>query len=197
MDSGALKPPDAAGSRQRTMRWRDPREALAVAAERRLSGLDFLRAMAAGEVPRPPIGVLLDFTLDEIEPGRVVFGLQPAEFHYNPNGVVHGGVAAALLDTVTGCAVTTLLPFGVTCATLELKVNYIRSLTVASPRLRAEGTVLHRGRRSALAEGKLLLPDDKLAAHATATLMIFSPEERHRGERETSPPEEDPAERSR
>jgi uncharacterized protein (TIGR00369 family) len=113
----------------------------------------------------------------------VVFGLQPGEHHYNPNGVVHGGVAAMLLDTVTGCAVISRLPFGVTCATLELKVNYIRSLSARSPRVTAEGTVLHLGRRSALAEGRLMLPDGRLAAHATSTLMIFPPEEVHRGDR--------------
>ncbi|HLF56908.1 MAG TPA: PaaI family thioesterase [Thermoanaerobaculia bacterium] len=168
---------------ERSVRWIDPRAARATVAGRRLSGLEFLRAMAAGEIPPPPLGVLLGFELDEVEPGRVVFGLQPGEHHYNPNGVVHGGVAATLLDTVTGCAVMTLLPYGETCATLELKVNYIRSLSAGSPRLRCEGTVLHRGRRSAVAEGKLLLPDDKLVAHATATLMLFPPEELHSGDR--------------
>jgi uncharacterized protein (TIGR00369 family) len=164
---------------ERQVRWSDPAEAIERAVAGELSGLEFLRGMRDGEIPYPPFGVLLGFEIDEVEPGRVVFGLQPGEHHYNPNRVVHGGVAAALLDTVTGCAVTTLLPFGATCATLELKANYIRSLTADSPRVRAVGTVLHLGRRSALAEGKLLLPDDKLVAHATATLMIFAPEERH------------------
>jgi len=164
---------------ERHVVWNDPREVIAAVAARRLSGLEFLRAMRDGEIPPPPFGVLLGFAVDEAEPGRVVFGLQPGEHHDNPNGVMHGGVAAALLDTVTGCAVTTLLPFGVTCATLELKVNYIRSLSPQSPRVRAIGTVLHLGRRSAVAEGKLLLPNDHLAAHATATLMVFPPEELH------------------
>jgi len=167
----------------RTVRWADPREILRLAVERRLSGLEFLRAMRDGEIPAPPVGALLGFEIDEVEEGRVVFGLQPGEHHYNPNGVVHGGVAAMLLDTVTGCAVMTRLPFGMTCATLELKVNYIRSLSARSPRVTAEGTVLHLGRRSAVAEGKLLLPDGRLAAHATSTLMVFPPEEVHRGDR--------------
>lgn len=152
---------------------------VAAVAARRLSGLEFLRALRDGEISGPPFGALLGFTVDEVEPGRVVFGLQPGVHHDNPNGVMHGGVAAALLDTVTGCAVTSLLPFGVTCATLEIKVNYIRSLSPRSPRVRAIGTVLHLGRRSAVAEGKLLLPNDHLCAHATATLMIFPPEELH------------------
>lgn len=173
-------------SHERSVRWRDPREAIAAAIAGRLSGLDFLAGMMRGEVPYPPLGVLLGFEIDVVEPGRVVFGLQPGEHHYNPNGVVHGGVAAALLDTVTGCAVTTLLPYGTTCATLELKVNYIRSLSASSPRLTCEGTVIHLGKRSAVAEGKLLLPGGKLAAHATSTLMIFPPEEVHTGDRSGS-----------
>lgn len=167
----------------RTVHWADPREILRLAGERRLSGLEFLKAMRDGEIPAPPVGALLGFEIDEVDSGRVVFGLQPGEHHYNPNGVVHGGVAAMLLDTVTGCAVMTRLPFGMTCATLELKVNYIRSLSARSPRVTAEGTVLHLGRRSAVAEGRLLLPDGRLAAHATSTLMVFPPEEVHRGDR--------------
>lgn len=167
---------------ERTVRWADPREAVRRAIEGRLSGLEFLRAMRDGAIPSPPVGVLLGFEIDVVEPGRVVFGLQPAEHHYNTNGVVHGGVAAALLDTVTGCAVMTELPFGTNCATLELKVNYIRSLGAGSPRLSCIGTVIHLGRRSAVAEGRLELPDGRLAAHATSTLMIFAPEEAH-GER--------------
>lgn len=169
---------------ERHVSWTDPREAVRLALERRMSGFDFMTAMMRGDVPYPPFGVLLGFEIDAVERGRIVFGLQPAEHHFNPNGVVHGGVAAALLDTVTGCAVMTELPFGSTCATLEIKVNYIRSLDADSPRLTCEGTVLHLGRRSAVAEGKLLLPDGRMAAHATATLMVFTPEEEQHGRRD-------------
>ncbi len=171
------------GPRSRSVTWADPRELIRATVEGELSGLEFLRGMIAGRIPPPPIGVLLGFEILEADAGRVLFALQPAEHHYNPNGVVHGGVAAMLLDTVTGCAVTSMLPYGVTCATLELKVNYIRSLSERSPRVEAIGTVLHLGRRSAVAEGKLLLPDGKLAAHATSTLMVFPPDEVHTGDR--------------
>jgi uncharacterized protein (TIGR00369 family) len=167
----------------RSVTWADPALAMRLALERNLGGFEFLDAMRRGEIPPPPVGVLLGFEIDVVERGRVVFGIQPGEHHYNPNGVVHGGVAAALLDTVTGCAVMSLLPAGMTCATVELKLNYIRSLTASSPRLACVGTVLHLGRRSALAEGKLELPDGRLAAHATATMMIFPPDELHSGTR--------------
>ncbi len=165
--------------RERLTRWHDPARIREVVVERRLSGMEMLAAMAAGEIPPPPVGLLLGFALEEVEPGRVVFGFAPQEFHDNINGVVHGGVAAAILDTATGCAVISRLPFGVNCATLDLKVNYLRSLAADAPKLSAVGTVIHLGRRSALAEGRLLTSEGKLVAHATATLMIFPPEEPH------------------
>ncbi len=169
--------------RERRITWQDPTLALRYAVDHRLSGLEFLRAIQAGKIAPPPVFSLLGFGLDRVEAGRVVFRLDPEEFHDNPNGVMHGGVAAALLDTAAGCAVTSLLPFGITCATLEIKVNYLRSVAAGAPRLSALGTVLHLGRRSALAEAKLITADEKLAAHATSTLMVFPPEEVHRGPR--------------
>lgn len=171
--------------RERTVRWHDPAEIRRFGAGR--SGIDFLRGMRDGEIPPPPIALLLGMEVESVEPGRVGFALQPAEFHFNPNGVVHGGVAAILCDTACGCAVTTALPPGGTCATLEIKVNYIRPIGDGAPRLRCEATALHIGRRSAVAEARLIDPDGKLYAHATSTLMVFPPEEPHRGDRGRDP----------
>lgn len=163
--------------RERTFSWHDPAEIRALA--RGKSGLEFLRAMLAGEIPAPPVAALVGMEVEAIEPGRVVFAFQPAEFHLNPNGVLHGGIAALVCDTACGCAVTTELPPGGTCATLEIKVNYIRPVGVGASRLACTGTVLHLGRRSALAEAKLLDTAGKLVAHATSTLMIFPSEDPH------------------
>src|SRR5215213_5582041 len=98
----------APAERTRTIEWSDPM----IGARRgmRMSGLEYMRAMIAGELPRPPISWTLGFTLSEVEEGRAVFTMEPAEFHYNPIGLVHGGVAATLLDSAMGCAVHTLLP---------------------------------------------------------------------------------------
>jgi len=162
--------------RERVVRWEDPRTTLEALADRGLSGLDFLRALRDGELPPPPFGQLLGFTIDEVDPGRVVFSVVPGEHLLNPNAVLHGGVAASMIDTVTGCAVTSQLPTGSTCATLQLAVNFVRSLDAASPAVRCEGRVLHLGRRSAVAEGRMTLPDGRLVAHGTATLQILGPE---------------------
>jgi uncharacterized protein (TIGR00369 family) len=70
-----------------------------------MTGLEFLRAMAAGELPGAPIAELLGFAPVEAEEGRVVFAAVPEHAHCNPIGIVHGGLAAALLDSAMGCAV--------------------------------------------------------------------------------------------
>ncbi|MDQ1347376.1 MAG: hypothetical protein QG573_746 [Acidobacteriota bacterium] len=163
--------------RQRTFSWHDPAEIRARAQGK--SGLEFLRAMLAGEIPPPPVAELVGVHLELVEPGRVVFVLAPAEFHLNPNSVLHGGIAALVCDTACGCAVISELPPGETCATLEIKVNYLRPVGVATARLECIGTVLHLGRRSALAEARLVDPRGKLVAHATSTLMLFPPEDPH------------------
>ncbi len=159
------------GARTRTVSWEDPR-ALAEAA-RGLSGLEYLRKIASGELPRPPFGALLDFGLSELEEGRAVFTVEPAEYHYNPIGVVHGGLAATLLDSAMGCAVHSTLPAGVGYTTLEIKVNYVRALTAETGEVRCEARAIHIGGRTATAEGRVVDADGKLYAHGTTTCLIF------------------------
>jgi uncharacterized protein (TIGR00369 family) len=157
--------------RTRIVTWEDP---LATAhAGAALSGIEFLRAVARGEIPAPPIALLLGFTLDEVEEGRVVFTAEPGEHHYNPIGVVHGGLAATLLDSAMGCAVHSRLPRGRGYTTLEIKVNYVRAIKRDSGRLRAEGQVVHVGGRVATAEGRLVDAGGELYAHATTTCMLL------------------------
>src|SRR4249919_1323302 len=104
-----------------TISWQDPTELAARA--RSGSGLDFLRAIASGDLPRAPIQDLLGFDLIEVDEGRVVFAAEPGEQHYNPIGVVHGGLAATLLDSAMGAAVHSTLPEGSAYITLEVKFN--------------------------------------------------------------------------
>jgi uncharacterized protein (TIGR00369 family) len=159
--------------RTRTHTWQDP---LASAqAARGLSGLDFLRKIIAGELPAPPIAHTLDYALLEVEEGRAVFGIRPAEIHYNPIGMVHGGIPCTLLDSAMGCAVHSTLPAGVGYTTLELKVNIVKAIGKDTGLLRAEGTLVHAGRSTAVAEGRLVDASGKLYAHATTTCMILRP----------------------
>ena len=162
--------------RTRTVTWQDP--ALGVAAGTTLTGLEYLRAMARGEAPQPPLALMLGFTLDEIEEGSVIMSVVPAEFHYNPMGVVHGGLAATLFDSSLGCAVQSMLAPAYAAPTLQLQINYIRPITIATGKLKCSGNVIHMGKRSATAEGKLTDSTGKLYAHATGTFVIAGPEER-------------------
>lgn len=94
-------------------------------------------------------------------------------YHYNPIGVVHGGVAATLLDSAMGCAVHSTLPAGAGYTTLEIIVNYLRPLTVATGPVRCEAKVIHLGGRTATAEGRIEDDRGRLYAHGTTTCMIF------------------------
>ncbi len=138
-----------------------------------LSGLEVLNAIFAGELPPPPIGETLDFLPIRMAPGEAVFQGRPQRRHYNPLGTVHGGWFATLLDSAVGCAIHTTLPAGRGYTTLELKVNLVRALTDAVPLVRAEGKVIHAGRQTGTAEGRIVGPDGKLYAHATTTCLIF------------------------
>jgi uncharacterized protein (TIGR00369 family) len=157
--------------RTRTYEWEDPE--LTAAAVGRVSGLEFLRDLAAGRLPAPPVSATLDMALEEVEFGRAVFSLLPGEEHYNPIGSVHGGVFATLLDSAAGCAVQSTLPTGMAYTSLDLNVKFLRRITVDTGRVRAVGTVLNGGRRTALAEAKLIDDQDRLLAHATSSCLLF------------------------
>ncbi len=156
--------------RRRTVSWSDP--AAAAAAVRQLSGRDALEALRSGAIPPPPAVVLLGIEIGAIGDGQVEMMLEPGEVHYNTIGTLHGGVLTALLDSVMGCAVHSMLAQGVAYTTLELHVNFVRPVTVQTGRLRAVGHVLHLGTRSATAEGKLYDAGHKLYAHATTTCLV-------------------------
>ncbi|MFD4592751.1 PaaI family thioesterase [Streptomyces rubiginosohelvolus] len=157
--------------RSRTYEWEDP-EVSAVRVGR-VSGLDFLREMATGSIPGPPIGAVVDFSLTEVDHGRVVFSLIPGEEHYNTLGSMHGGVYATLLDSAAGCAVHSTLPPGIGYTSLDLTVKFLRPVTVETGVVRAVGSVVSSGRRTALAQAQLLDQKDRLLAHATSSCILL------------------------
>jgi len=160
------------GERSRTFSWQDPAASAAAGAE--LSGLECMRAIVDGALPPPPIAQLLAFTVIEVEHGRAVFAMEPAEWMYNPIGMVHGGVAATLLDSCMGCAVHTTLDAGVAYTTTDLQVRYVRAMSDTTGRVLAEGRVIHAGGRTATAEGRLFVEsDDTLLAHGSSGCAIL------------------------
>ena len=139
-----------------------------------MTGIEFLRAIRDGRVAAPPIAELLGFQLVEVEPGNVVFECVPGKQHYNPLGVVHGGLAMTLLDSAMGCSVQTQMPAGIGYTTLEAKTNLVRAITATTGKLRAIGKLVHLGSRIATAEGRLEDASGKLYAHATTTCLVLN-----------------------
>lgn len=138
-----------------------------------LTGLALLRY--GSSLPEPPqsIGRLLGMHFTILEEGQVEMELDTRPDFSNPLGSVHGGICATLLDSVMGCAVHSTLGPGVGYTTLELKVNYIRTVPVTGETLRAVGNIIHVGGRTATAEGRVLDSADRLVAHGTTTCMVF------------------------
>lgn len=159
------------GLRSRTVHWEDPAGLAGIAAS--LSGLEYLRGMRDGTIRHPPISLLVDFVLVEVEEGRVIFEIKPAEYHLNPFSVVHGGVACGVLDAATGCAVHSTLPAGVGYTSIDIKVNYLRPITEDTGLLRCEGCIIQVGNRLGIAEGRMTDREGKLYAHGVSTCMIF------------------------
>lgn len=158
-------------ARSRTIEWTDPAQHASQLGRR--TGLELLRAMAAGELPAAPVTHLIDMAGMDVTEGSVTVYLEPQEFHYNPLGTVHGGVISTLLDTAAACSVHSTLPAGVGYTSLDLTVKFLRPVTVASGRLTTTGSVLQRGRRTALAEARMTDSAGRLVAHATSSCMIF------------------------
>ena len=138
-----------------------------------LDGFEQLEALFAGRLPPPPIAATLGLDGFGGERGAIHVELVPEERHYNPIGSVHGGVIATLLDTAAGCSVHSTLAPGELYTSLDLTVKFLRPVTVDSGRLRCEGSVLQRGRRTALAQAQLYDAEGRLVAHATSSCLIL------------------------
>jgi uncharacterized protein (TIGR00369 family) len=137
------------------------------------TGLDFLRRMIAGETGNVPIGDTLGFRVVEAENGRVVLLGRPDERVYNLIGTVHGGWAAAILDTALALSTLSTLDAKSSFTTVDIRINYLRAITVETGELRAEGKVLQSGRRLAYGEAKLTDAGGKLLAHGTGSCIIL------------------------
>lgn len=160
-----------APERRRTLTWQDP----SLTSDRALtmSGLDFLQALAAGEIPAAPIASHIDLEVVTVEIGRIVMSAMPDESHYNPIGSVHGGFFATLLDSVCGCAVQTTLAAGTAYTSLDLNVSFLRGITAATGRVIAEGRVTKPGSKAAFVEADIVDAQGRLLATATSTCLVF------------------------
>jgi uncharacterized protein (TIGR00369 family) len=136
------------------------------------SGLDLMQAIMAGDVPPPGFATTLGIEPTQFSAGRAAFALTPGPEHLNPLGVVHGGILSTLLDSAMGCAVHTMLEAGETFTTHELDVKFVRPVVAGQGLVTAEASVIHAGRQTATAEGRVVDEEGRLYAHATTTCLI-------------------------
>jgi|TARA_B100000676_G_scaffold253389_1_gene259187 uncharacterized protein (TIGR00369 family) len=141
--------------------------------QNKMSGLAFVKGLADGSQPLNTMAEVLDYDVVEAEVGRVVITAAPTGAYLNPQGTVHGGYSATLLDACMGLAVATTLDQGLGSTTLEFKITFMRPVVPDSGTITAVGTVLRSGRRAGYAEGKITDENGKLLAHATTSCMIF------------------------
>lgn len=146
-----------------------------VAADKRqeMSGLEFVQGLVEGTLPLNTIARTLGYDVTEVANGRVVVTATPNDTHLNPAGTVHGGLAATLLDSCMGLAIWSTLEKGLGQTTLEFKISLVRPITPETGPIKAEGTVLNRGRRVGTAEGRITDGKNRLLAHGTTTCLIF------------------------
>ncbi len=138
-----------------------------------MSGLEFMQAMRDGTLAHPPIAAVLNYAIDVVEQGRVVFRGTPEFEHTNPMGGVHGGWYGTLLDSCMACAVMTTVPRGSVYTTLEYKVNLTRAIPLGT-QIVAEGVIDHAGRTTGVAHGTIRgAQDGKIYATGSTTCLIM------------------------
>lgn len=157
--------------RERVVNWQAPGPVAQAA--RDLSGIEVMEAIRDGRLPPPPMAALIGFRMRVVEPGRIVMDLEAREDLENTIGLLHGATAAALLDTAMGCAVSTRQAAGQGSVTLDLKLTYLRPLSVRSGTVAAEGKLIKLGRQTSYTEGFVRDGRGDLAVHATATFSMI------------------------
>jgi len=142
-----------------------------------MSGLELVQAMTDGKLPHPTMADTIPMRIGDVGRGHVTFRARADGRHLNPLGGVHGGFAATVLDSVTGCAVHTMLDAGVAYGTIDLNVKMLKAIPLDQD-LIAEGRVIHLSKSLGVAEASLRDAEGTLLAHATCTCAVLR---RHAG----------------
>jgi len=137
-----------------------------------LTGFELMKSMIEGKIPPAPIAETVPMKGVDVAKSYIKFLAKADKRHINPLGGVHGGFAATVLDSVTGCSVHTMLEAGVGYATVDINIKMIKPVPL-DKELIAEGKVIHLSHNIGISEGTLKDEDGKLYAHATATCIIF------------------------
>ena len=140
----------------------------------RLSGLEVMRARLGDEVSPAPIAQLTGLRLVAVSEGEATFVLPASEWlSASPPGRVQGGAIALFADAALSTAIQTTLPARTALSPIDLKVNYLRPLASDGREATARGTVMHAGRRIAVAQAEVHDADGRRVALATGSAMIL------------------------
>lgn len=140
---------------------------------RKLSGLEILERQIAGKLPSPPIHYLTGMTLSVVSEGSATFVMPAHEWLTSPLRTIQGGALAMLAHAALVTAVTSTLEPGTAYRPVDVKVNFLRPALADQRELTAHGTVVHRGRRLAIANAEVIGPDGKKIVVATGSTMIL------------------------
>lgn len=119
-----------------------------------------------------PLKTYLGMEVSGDEPGRGIATVDVGPEHLNPNGVVHGAVLSAMVDTAMGKATMSVLPDGQFCSTVEFSLRFIRP--ASSGRLTGSASVVKQGRNLVQLEARVVEGDDRLIATAAGTFAIIT-----------------------
>lgn len=136
-----------------------------------LSGLELFEQLRSGQISPSPYARAAGVKVIDIAEGRAVLEATPTGDHLNQIGMVHGGWVTTLMDSALGGAAHTLLPAGERAVTIEIKINLTRPALPGST-VTVEAEVLHRGRRTIVADGKMRDERGRILAVALATFAV-------------------------
>ena len=120
-----------------------------------------------------PMGALMGFSKIAIDQsGQVSFSVIPQEFHYNPLGTVHGGLAATILDSCNSISANCQLDRGFLTMTTDIRVNYLRPMNKNTGEVTATATIEKTGRKVIFVRGVLEDANNKVFATAYSTEIV-------------------------
>lgn len=140
-----------------------------------MSGLEVLTAISEGRIDHPSMAHTLGFRLTEVGEGLAVIEGSTGPDYCNPNGTIHGAWPAALLDSCMGSAVHSMLPAGVGFTIVEVKIDFVRSFTIKTGHVRAEGKVVRVGKQIGQSDGVIYDDQGQVLAKGSATCLLFRP----------------------